>query len=100
MYGRKDNVKRLELKVYTPLKLIIIDKALNKFKKPKHCVSHFDLCLNPIALLSFSSIPFKIFKFLSQFGFKVSFKPVNKIKLSSLKDPIPTENWSDTYLIP
>ena len=27
------------------------------------------------------------------FGFKVSFRPVNKIKFSSPKDPIPIENY-------
>ena len=34
------------------------------------------------------SIPFKIFIILSRLDFKVSFKTVNNIKLSSSKDPI------------
>ena len=49
---------------------------------------------------SSSSISFKITKILSRFGFKVSFRPVNKIKFSSPKDPIPIENQSGIYFIP
>ena len=29
----------------------VIDKALDKFKKPKHSVCHSDLSLNPVVLL-------------------------------------------------
>ena len=77
----------------------IIDKTLNKLKKPKHSVCHSDPCLNPVVLPFYSSISFEISKILSHFGFKVSFKPV-KIKFSSPKDPIPVENQSDTYFAP
>ena len=43
---------------------------------------------------------FKISKILSCFGFKVSLRPVNKIKFFSPKDPIPIENLSGIYFIP
>ena len=45
------------------------------------------------------SISFKISKILSRFGFKVSFRPVNKINFFSPKDPIPIENRSGIYFI-
>ena len=64
----------------------IIDKAL---KKPKCSVYYFDPFLYPIIL---PSISFKIFKILSHFCFKVSFKPVNKTKFSSPKDLISAKN--------
>ena len=57
----------------------VIDKALTKFKKPKHFVCYSDPCLNPVVLPFYSSISFKISKILSRFGFKVPFIPVNKI---------------------
>ena len=38
-------------------------------------------------------------KILSRFGFNVSFRPINKIKFSSLKDPIPIENQNGIYFI-
>ena len=74
----------------------IINKALKKIKKPKSSICHSVCpCFNPFVLLFYSFIFFffKIFKIFSRFGFKVSFKPVNKIKLSSPKDPIPTTKW-------
>ena len=78
----------------------IIQKALNKFKKPKHSVCHPDPCLNPVLLPFCSSISFKISKILSCFCFKISFRHPKKIIFSSPKDPIPIENWSGIYFIP
>ena len=75
----------------------VIYEALNKFKKPKHSVCHSDLCLNPAVLSFYSSISFKISEILSCFGVKVSFRPANKFKFSSLKDPILIENRSGNY---
>ena len=69
-------------------------KALMKFKMPKCFVCHSDLYINPVVLPFYFSISFKIPKIISGFGFKVSFKLVNKIKLSSFKNPFLTENWS------
>ena len=45
-----------------------------------------------IVLLFYSSISFKISKILLHFGFKISFRLVNKLKLSFAKDLILTEN--------
>ena len=88
----------------------VIEKALNKFKKPKSSVRNSDSCLNPMVLVFYFLNPvvlafyflisFKISKILSRFGYKVSFRPVNKIKFSSPKDPIPIENRSGIYFIP
>ena len=77
----------------------VIDKALKKFKKPKHFVCHSDRCLNPAVLSFYFSISFKFSKTLSRFDFIVSFRLVNKIKLFSPKDDIPSESWSGIYFI-
>ena len=69
----------------------VIDKALTKFKKPKHSVCHSDLCLNPAVLPFYSSISFKISKIFSWFDFKVCFKSLNKIKFYPLKSTILSE---------
>ena len=79
--------------------LSVIDKVLNKFKKSKHSLCHSDPCLNPVVLPSYNSIPFKISKIFSCFGFKISFRTVNKIKISSPKDPVPFETRSGIYCI-
>ena len=71
----------------------VIDKVLNKFKKPKHSVCHSDSCFNREVLPFYSSIFLKISKILSHFGFKFSFRP-NKIIFSSPKYAIPIENRS------
>ena len=79
----------------------VIDKALNKFNKPQCSVSHSSNSQTISVVLPFyPSISFKISKILSRFGFKVSFTPVNKIKFSSLKDSVPTENRFGIYFIP
>ena len=70
---------------------------MNKFKK--HFVCHSDPCLNPVVSPSYASISFKISKILSHFGFKVSFRSVDKMKFSSPIDLTPIENWSGTYII-
>ena len=63
----------------------VIDKALSKFKKSKHSFCHSDPCLNPVILSFYPSLSFKSSKIFSRFGYKVSFRPVNKIKFSLLK---------------
>ena len=78
----------------------VIDKALYKFKKSKQSVCHSDPCHNPVVLPYYSLPSFKISKILPRFSFKVSFRPINKIKFSSPKNPIPIENWSSIYFIP
>ena len=77
----------------------LIEKALNKFKKHKHSVCNSESCLNPVVLSFYCLISIKISKILSRFGFKVSFKPINNIKFSSPKDPIPNENRSGICFI-
>ena len=62
-------------------------------------ICHSDSYLNSIVLPFYSLIAFKISIILSCFGFKVCFRPVNKIKFSSPKDPIPIENRSGIYFI-
>ena len=71
------NIKPLKSRGYD---LPLTDKTLKKFKKNKCTDCHSDLCLNPVALPFYSGTSLKISKFLSHFGFKVFFKPVNKIK--------------------
>ena len=77
----------------------VTDKAFNKFKKPEFSVRHSDPRFNPVVLPFYSLIAFKISKIVSRVVFKVSFKPVNRIKFSSLKDSIITENWSGISFI-
>ena len=59
----------------------IIDKTMNKFKKPESSAT----CLNIVILHFYFSISFKISKIPSQFGFKTFFKSVNKIKFYHLQ---------------
>ena len=73
---------------------------MNKFKKPSDLLIFLTFVKILSCCLFHFSISFKIFKILSRFVFKVSLKPVNKIKFSSPKDPIPTENWCCIYFIP
>ena len=74
--------------------LSMTTKSLNKFKNLNCLVCHWkEICGNFVVLLFYSTISFKISKILSHFGFNVCFKLVSKIKLSALKDPIPSENW-------
>ena len=76
----------------------VIGKTLNKFKKPeKKYFYNSDPCLNPIILPLYSLLSFKISKTISRFRFKVSFRPVNKIKFSSPKELIPIENRSGVH---
>ena len=78
----------------------ITKKALNILEKPKHFVYHSNCCLNSVLLPFNYTICSKICKIFSQFGFKVSFKLVNKIKFSFLEDSILNENQCTIYFIP
>ena len=79
----------------------IIDKASNKYEKLKFCVCHSDTLVSILPFLLFvSSLYFRISKIFLQFHLKVSFKPVNKVKFSLPKDPIPTKNECGLYFIP
>ena len=78
-----------------------MDKTLNKFKYTKSSDCHSNQPRgNSLILHYYSFILFKVPKIDSRFGFKVFFKPANKVKISPLKEPIPSENRRGIDFIP
>ena len=79
----------------------VIDKALNKFKKPKNSVCHSGPCLDPVVLPFYSSISFKTLKSMHVSVSKSLLELLlNKIKFSYPKDPIPIDHRSGNCFIP
>ena len=79
----------------------VIDKALNKFKKPKNSVCHSGPCLDPVVLPFYSSISFKTLKSVHVSVSKSLLDLLlSKIKFSYPKDPIPIDHRSGNCFIP
>lgn len=76
----------------------IFDKVMNYLKRS---LSILKVTSNRILLFYFYFLHFasKSLKFFQFFFLKVIFKPINKIKFSSLKDPIPMENGNSVSVI-
>ena len=91
------------LAVYRGYNPSIIDVALRKFNKPVHESTLHSKVFNSknvVILPFYSRLSYKISRILSRFGFRIVFKPVNKVCFPLPKDPIPSFDRWGVYRIP